>query len=126
MPHIHMCVTLRTKDNRPDDWDEKKLGSWIEKELTPEEYIDEYISAELPERPSKEQLQMKGHKKGAKKTDPAVLQEQYYQLVANQMYHTCSTDYCLAEGICQKRFPVIELNTCYSTLPYFLEKIFST
>jgi hypothetical protein len=67
--------------------------------LSKEEYIDEYIQAEIPIAPP-----LSDRKK------PAVLQRHYKTLVEKNMYHTCA-DWCSAGGRCDKRFPVINIIT---------------
>jgi hypothetical protein len=92
-----MCVILRTEANKPADWDDEINGTWA-MQLTAEQYIDEYISAELPEMP---------HPKD--KSKAANQQREYCELVKGNMYHTCKDDYCKENGKCKKRFPVIFL-----------------
>jgi hypothetical protein len=75
------------------DWE--KIAA---KGLSKEQYIDEYIQAEIPIVPPK-----------TDGTKPAVLQRYYKRLVENTMYHTCA-DWCrMDNGRCDKRFPVKDI-----------------
>jgi len=70
--------------------------------MTKEEYIDEYIQAELPAPPP-----------AGDNSKAAQLERRYGKLVREQMYHRCA-DWCKnPRGGCSKRFPVILLLFIY-------------
>jgi hypothetical protein len=98
LPHIHLVLIL--------DWD--KL------DMSKEEYIDNYISAEIPDLPQ-----------AGDQSNAAKLQRRYRDFVVKNMYHTCSPNYCLRDGKCTKGFPVniFLLNTNFLYIP-FVEAIF--
>lgn len=79
---MHLVVIL--------DWE--KIG------MTREEYIDEYITAEIPAKPE-----------NYDRSKEAQLQRKYREIVCKQMYHTCSQRFCLRDGKCTKRFPVNQI-----------------
>jgi hypothetical protein len=79
LPHIHLVLIL--------DWDNI--------EMSKEEYIDNYISAEIPALPQ-----------AGDQSNAAELQRRYRDFVVKNMYHTCSPNYCLRDGKCTKGFPV--------------------
>ena len=62
--------------------------------LSPVEWCDQYISAEIPTLPAVED-----------KSPGAERQREYHKLVVNHMYHSCSDGYCLIDNKCSKRFP---------------------
>ena len=63
--------------------------------MTVEEYIDQYITAEIPDSPPV-----------GDNSVAAKLQRKYRRFILDNMYHTCSPNYCLVDGRCLKRFPV--------------------
>ena len=65
---------------------------------TYEEYIDEYITAEIPEK-----APVGDHSAAAR------LQNKYREFVLKSLYHTCSPNYCQKNGPCSKYFPVKHL-----------------
>uniref|UniRef100_A0A183CMG6 ATP-dependent DNA helicase n=1 Tax=Globodera pallida TaxID=36090 RepID=A0A183CMG6_GLOPA len=78
LPHIHLCLIL----------------DFARMQMSVEDYIDEYISAEIPELP---QEQDNSH--------AARLQRMFRRFILDNMYHTCSSRYCLVDGKCSKHFP---------------------
>jgi hypothetical protein len=47
LPHIHLCVTFKTEKNNVFAQDD-----WVPMKMTAEQWIDEYISAEIPDLPA--------------------------------------------------------------------------
>jgi hypothetical protein len=62
---------------------------------TAEDYMAEYICAELPEMPN-----------DGDKSEAAIRQRLLCQIIEEKNIHTCSRDRCLVDGKCKKRFPV--------------------
>jgi hypothetical protein len=62
--------------------------------MSKEEYIDEYIQAEIPLSP-----------KTGDNSKAGQLQKRYKKFVEDSLYHTCG-DWCSARGRCDKYFPV--------------------
>uniref|UniRef100_A0A914H4I5 ATP-dependent DNA helicase n=1 Tax=Globodera rostochiensis TaxID=31243 RepID=A0A914H4I5_GLORO len=81
LPHIHICLTL--------DWERIRLVGRIQ---TPEDYMAEYICAEIPALPS-------GRSK------EAILQRELHKTITTKHIHTCSAQRCLVDGKCTKHFP---------------------
>uniref|UniRef100_A0A183CF04 OTU domain-containing protein n=1 Tax=Globodera pallida TaxID=36090 RepID=A0A183CF04_GLOPA len=78
LPHIHLCLIL--------DFARMKMSM--------EDYIDDYISAEIPELPH-----------DGDNSQAAKLQRLFRRFILDNMYHTCSPRYCLVDGKCTKHFP---------------------
>uniref|UniRef100_A0A914H992 Helitron helicase-like domain-containing protein n=1 Tax=Globodera rostochiensis TaxID=31243 RepID=A0A914H992_GLORO len=78
LPHIHLCLIL----------------DFSRMQMSMEDYIDDYISAEIPELPH-----------GADNSHAAKLQRLFRRFILDNMYHTCSPRYCLVDGKCTKHFP---------------------
>uniref|UniRef100_A0A183BU62 ATP-dependent DNA helicase n=1 Tax=Globodera pallida TaxID=36090 RepID=A0A183BU62_GLOPA len=78
LPHIHLCLIL--------DFARMQIGV--------EDYIEEYISAEIPDLPHADD-----------NSHAAKLQRLFHRFILGNMYHTCSPRYCLVDGKCTKHFP---------------------
>uniref|UniRef100_A0A914HAT8 ATP-dependent DNA helicase n=1 Tax=Globodera rostochiensis TaxID=31243 RepID=A0A914HAT8_GLORO len=78
LPHIHLCLIL----------------DFARMEMSMEDYIDEYISAEIPDLPHE-----------SDNSQAAKLQRLFRRFIMENMYHTCSTRYCIVDGKCTKHFP---------------------
>uniref|UniRef100_A0A183C0L0 ATP-dependent DNA helicase n=1 Tax=Globodera pallida TaxID=36090 RepID=A0A183C0L0_GLOPA len=78
LPHIHLCLIL----------------DFALMQMSMEDYIDDYISAEIPELPH-----------DGDRSHAAKLQRLFRRFILDNMYHTCSPRYCLVEGKCTKHFP---------------------
>lgn len=67
------------------------------RELTAETYMDEYITAEIPERPDERD-----------NSPAAQAQRDYHDFVVTKLYHTCKVGRCKETTIdkCHKHFPV--------------------
>uniref|UniRef100_A0A183C4Z0 ATP-dependent DNA helicase n=1 Tax=Globodera pallida TaxID=36090 RepID=A0A183C4Z0_GLOPA len=78
LPHIHLCLIL----------------DFARMEMSMEDYIDDYISAEIPDLPS-----------DGDNSHAAKLQRLFRRFILDNMYHTCSSRYCLVDGKCTKHFP---------------------
>lgn len=74
------------------------MWSAYDRDLTPESYMDEYITAEIPQLPDERD-----------NTPAAIAQRDYHDFVVNKLYHTCAVNRCKAtpRDKCTKRFPVI-------------------
>ncbi|KAL3110848.1 hypothetical protein niasHT_014785 [Heterodera trifolii] len=99
MPHVHICLIL--------DWEAMRVGGKIQ---TPEDYIAEYICAEIPPKPDGEDVDLS--------TDEA-RQRQLYTTVTTKNIHTCAENRCLVDGKCIKHFPKpYEYDNVYSENAY--------
>uniref|UniRef100_A0A183C4Y9 ATP-dependent DNA helicase n=1 Tax=Globodera pallida TaxID=36090 RepID=A0A183C4Y9_GLOPA len=78
LPHIHLCLIL----------------DFARMHMSMEDYIDDYISAEIPELP-----------RDGDNSHAARLQRLFRRFILDNMYHTCSPRYCLVDGKCTKHFP---------------------
>uniref|UniRef100_A0A914H8H6 ATP-dependent DNA helicase n=1 Tax=Globodera rostochiensis TaxID=31243 RepID=A0A914H8H6_GLORO len=78
LPHIHLCLIL----------------DFARMQISVEDYIDEYISAEIPDLPRADD-----------NSHAAKLQRLFHRFILGNMYHTCSPRYCLVDGKCTKHFP---------------------
>uniref|UniRef100_A0A183BU64 ATP-dependent DNA helicase n=1 Tax=Globodera pallida TaxID=36090 RepID=A0A183BU64_GLOPA len=78
LPHIHLCLIL----------------NFARMQMSMEDYIDDYISAEIPELPH-----------DGDNSHAAKLQRLFRRFILDNMYHTCSPRYCLVDGKCTKHFP---------------------
>uniref|UniRef100_A0A183C069 ATP-dependent DNA helicase n=1 Tax=Globodera pallida TaxID=36090 RepID=A0A183C069_GLOPA len=78
LPHIHLCLIL----------------DFARMQMSMEDYIDDYISAEIPELPH-----------DGDNSHAAKLQRLFRRFILDNMYHTCSSRYCLVDGKCTKHFP---------------------
>ncbi|KAL3121183.1 hypothetical protein niasHT_006212 [Heterodera trifolii] len=95
MPHVHICLIL--------DWEAMRVGG---KTRTPEDYIDEYICAEIPPKPDEN-------------ARDAQLQRHLYTTVTTKNIHTCAENRCLVDGKCVKHFPKpYEYDNVYSENAY--------
>ncbi|KAL3075367.1 hypothetical protein niasHT_033597 [Heterodera trifolii] len=81
LPHVHFALIL--------DWDRIRSGGNIN---TPAEYIEQYISAEIPDNPSG-------------RSPEVLLRRELYKTLRLKHIHTCSAKRCLVDGKCVKRFP---------------------
>jgi len=65
--------------------------------ISNEEYIDEYITAEIPAAPHPNDT-----------SEAAVRQRQYIELITTSLYHTCKVGRCklTADDPCNKHYPV--------------------
>ncbi|KAL3096906.1 hypothetical protein niasHT_028962 [Heterodera trifolii] len=81
LPHVHFALIL--------DWDRIRNGGNIN---TPAEYIEQYISAEIPDNPSG-------------RSSEVLLRRELYKTLRLKHIHTCSAKRCLVDGKCVKRFP---------------------
>uniref|UniRef100_A0A914GSI1 ATP-dependent DNA helicase n=1 Tax=Globodera rostochiensis TaxID=31243 RepID=A0A914GSI1_GLORO len=81
LPHVHTAIIL--------DWDRMRNMGKIQ---TPADYIDEYISAEIPPNPTG-------------RTKEAAQQRALHKTITTKNIHTCSTKHCLQDGKCRKHFP---------------------
>ncbi|KAL3084144.1 hypothetical protein niasHS_008613 [Heterodera schachtii] len=81
LPHVHFALIL--------DWDRVRSGGVI---MTPEDYIGQYISAEIPENPSG-------------RSPEVTLRRQLYNTITTMNIHTCSARRCIVDGKCTKHFP---------------------
>lgn len=80
MPHAH-CLFC--------------LDRCVEGFGTPE-FVDQLITAEIPDRPSEE----------TKDTPEGIQQQRYYDLVKQLYIHDCTEkSMCMIDGSCNKRFP---------------------
>lgn len=87
LPHVHFCLCL--------DWERmRNLPGGIIR--TPEEYLEQYICAEIPEEPDPND-----------KSEAAQLQQALYETIITKNVHTCLIGRCLIEGKCMRKFPVI-------------------
>ncbi|CAK5068760.1 unnamed protein product [Meloidogyne enterolobii] len=84
LPHVHFAVIL--------DWEKIRKSGCI---TSKEEYMSQYISAEIPDLPIPED-----------RRESAVLQRLLHKIVVTKHVHTCN-QHCLREGLrrCAKRFP---------------------
>uniref|UniRef100_A0A183CC21 ATP-dependent DNA helicase n=1 Tax=Globodera pallida TaxID=36090 RepID=A0A183CC21_GLOPA len=76
--HIHLCLIL----------------DFARMQMSMEDYIDDYICAEIPELPH-----------DGDNSHAAKLQRLFRRFILDNMYHTCSPRYCLVDGKCTKHFP---------------------
>uniref|UniRef100_A0A183BU25 RING-type domain-containing protein n=1 Tax=Globodera pallida TaxID=36090 RepID=A0A183BU25_GLOPA len=81
LPHVHFALIL--------DWDRMRSNGTIN---SPEEYIEQYISAEIPENLSG-------------RSADVLRQRELYKTITTKNIHTCSAQRCLADGKCTKHFP---------------------
>ncbi|KAL3073431.1 hypothetical protein niasHT_038569 [Heterodera trifolii] len=81
LPHVHFALIL--------DWDRIRNGGTIN---TPEDYIEQYISAEIPDNPPG-------------RSSDVLLKRELYNTLRMKNIHTCSVRRCLVDGKCLKRFP---------------------
>lgn len=87
-----------------------------DRELTPESYMDEYITAEIPQLPDE------------RDNSPAAnAQRDYHNFVITRLYHTCSEKHCKTPGkaTCQKRFPVIPQHQNINIIFLLMQKPYS-
>uniref|UniRef100_A0A183BUF0 Helitron_like_N domain-containing protein n=1 Tax=Globodera pallida TaxID=36090 RepID=A0A183BUF0_GLOPA len=95
LPHVHTAIIL--------DWDRMRNMGKIQ---TPADYIDEYISAEIPPNPTG-------------RTKEAAQQRALHKTITTKNIHTCSTRHCLQDGKCRKHFPKpFEYDNVYSENAY--------
>ncbi|KAL3088235.1 hypothetical protein niasHS_009532 [Heterodera schachtii] len=95
MPHVHICLIL--------DWEAMRVGG---KTRTPEDYIDEYICAEIPPKPDES-------------ARDEHLQRHLYTTITTKNIHTCAENRCLVDGKCIKHFPKpYEYDNIYSENAY--------
>uniref|UniRef100_A0A183BTU6 ATP-dependent DNA helicase n=1 Tax=Globodera pallida TaxID=36090 RepID=A0A183BTU6_GLOPA len=95
LPHVHTAIIL--------DWERMRSIGNIQE---PTDYIEEYISAEIPSNPPG-------------RTKEAVLQRFLHKIITTKNIHTCSTNHCLQDGKCKKNFPKpFEYDNVYSEHAY--------
>uniref|UniRef100_A0A183C0C5 ATP-dependent DNA helicase n=1 Tax=Globodera pallida TaxID=36090 RepID=A0A183C0C5_GLOPA len=95
LPHVHFCLIM--------DWERMRAGGKIQ---TPEDYIDEYVCAEIPPKPEG-------------RTKEAGLARQLYEIITKKNIHTCTAKRCLADEKCNKHFPKpYEYDNIYSDNAY--------
>uniref|UniRef100_A0A914M1P1 ATP-dependent DNA helicase n=3 Tax=Meloidogyne TaxID=189290 RepID=A0A914M1P1_MELIC len=83
LPHVHFAVIL--------DWEKMRTSGRI---TTKEEYMEQYISAEIPDLPN-----------SMDRTESAQSQRLLHQIVVTKHVHTCN-QHCQRDGVrCAKRFP---------------------
>jgi len=91
MPHAHILVTL--------DWQkiEEKWQDKFGRPMTEEDYIEEFISAEIPDLPPADDNSAEANS-----------HRRYHDYVINQTLHTCRVGRCkeTAADPCDKGFPV--------------------
>ena len=81
---MHFAVIL--------DWEKMRTSGRI---TTKEEYMEQYISAEIPDLPN-----------SMDRTESAQSQRLLHQIVVTKHVHTCN-QHCQRDGVrCAKRFPV--------------------
>ncbi|KAL3106584.1 hypothetical protein niasHT_018226 [Heterodera trifolii] len=99
MPHVHICLIL--------DWEAMRVGGKIR---TPEDYINEYICAEIPQKPDGEDVELSADE---------IRQRHLYTTVTTKNIHTCAENRCMADGKCIKHFPKpYEYDNVYSENAY--------
>uniref|UniRef100_A0A183BWX4 Helitron_like_N domain-containing protein n=1 Tax=Globodera pallida TaxID=36090 RepID=A0A183BWX4_GLOPA len=95
LPHVHFCLIM--------DWERMRAGGKIQ---TPEDYIDEYVCAEIPP-------------KTEGRTKEAGLCRKLYEIITSKNIHTCTAKRCLVDGKCNKHFPKpYEYDNIYSDNAY--------
>uniref|UniRef100_A0A183BNP0 ATP-dependent DNA helicase n=1 Tax=Globodera pallida TaxID=36090 RepID=A0A183BNP0_GLOPA len=95
LPHVHFCLIM--------DWERMRAGGKIQ---TPEDYIDEYVCAEIPPKPEG-------------RTKEARLSRQLHEIITKKNIHTCTAKRCLVDGKCNKHFPKpYEYDNIYSDNAY--------
>nr|CAD2192828.1 unnamed protein product [Meloidogyne enterolobii] len=82
LPHVHFAVIL--------DWDRMRTKGCI---FTKEDYMDQYISAEIPDLPNE-----------SDQSQSAQLQRELYRVIVSANIHKCDKR-CLRDGRCKQRFP---------------------
>jgi len=87
LPHVHFAVIL--------DWDRMRTKGCI---FTKEDYMDQYISAEIPDLPNE-----------SDQSQSAQLQRELYRVIVSANIHKCDKR-CLRDGRCKQRFPVCFFN----------------
>jgi hypothetical protein len=84
-----MCIIFKTEHNNYFN-----EPNWKPMTLSPEEWCEQYITAEIPQEPSKENARKQIGKR----------QKEYRDIVTHLLSHKCSPD-CIVDGKCHKRFP---------------------